>query len=84
MPRETKAELAARVAADNVAAAAVPAGVRVESPVFGTMVLGRNLGPDESGWDLYEVQHSGYTHKWSSALIRGTFAGPPTTDETKD
>lgn len=80
MPRETKAALAARVAADNAAAAAVPSGATATSDLFGTLVLGANLGPSENsgGWDQYEVQHSGFTHTWSSAMVARAFPSPAT------
>lgn len=78
MARETKAALAARIAADNAAAAAVPAGSTATSDLFGVLTLGANLGPSENsgGWDQYEVQHSGFTHVWSSAVVARAFPSP--------
>lgn len=83
MPRETKAALAARVAADNTAAAAIPTGTTVQSSIFGTVTLGCNRGPEEAGWDMYEVQHFGYTHTWSAPLVVASFAGTATLDVTE-
>lgn len=75
MARETKAEKAARVAADNAAAARVPAGSTYDDSIFGLTALGANLGPSETseGWEEYEVQHSGFTHRWSSAVVARAF-----------
>lgn len=75
MARESKAQFAARIAQDNERAAVIPEGSVVEDELFGKMVLGKNLGPNENsqGWDLYEVKHSGFVHNWSSALVAVSF-----------
>lgn len=74
MARETKEQLAARVRADNAAAAALPTGA-VVAGFFGETRLGVNQGPGKDGWDNYEVQHSGAIHVWSSATVTRTFGG---------
>lgn len=75
MARETKQQKAARTADDNKVAAQIPVGTTYESDLFGTVELGENLGPTETseGWDIYDVKHSGFSHRWSSALVRAAF-----------
>lgn len=82
MARETKAAKAQRTAADNAAAALLPLGTTIESWLFGTITLGENLGPyvdptdpsnSSQGWDIYDVEHSGVHHRWSSASVLTAF-----------
>lgn len=70
--RESKADFARRVQRDNDGAASIETGATADT-VFGKAVLGGNAGPGDDGWDLYEVNHSGYTHCWSSASVLATF-----------
>lgn len=79
MPRETKAELAARIAEDNRLAALIPTGSTKQDPIFGEVVLGPKVGTLD-GWDLYEHTHSGYVHKTTAAVIRRAFAAFIPTD----
>lgn len=72
MPRETKAELAARIAEDNRLAAQIPTGTTKQDPIFGEVVLGPKVG-ETDGWDLYETTHSGFKHQTTSALIWRAF-----------
>lgn len=74
MARESKAAKAARIQQDNLTAARLPLGMEVET-TFGSTVLGANQGPSDisEGWDIYTVQHSGFNHNWSSALVVATF-----------
>lgn len=72
--RESKADFARRVQRDNDAASKIKTGA-VTSTIFGETVLGKNLGPGDGGWDVYEVRHTGFIHNWSSASVVGTFVG---------
>lgn len=70
--RETKADFVRRVQADNDKASNIPLGTATAT-IFGVTTLGKNLGPGEGGWDVYEVRHSGHVHQWSSASVVATF-----------
>ena len=74
MKRETKEQLAARIAEDNRLAALIPVGTKTVDIAHGEVVLGAKVGVLD-GWDLYEIKHSGFTHKSSSAVIRRAFSG---------
>ena len=68
------AKLAARIADDNKAAAALPTGTTYKDGLFGTVVLGEKSFTGEEGWDIYEVLHSGFNHMWASGLVWRAFA----------
>lgn len=84
MARETKIEKTARVDLDNKRADRIPAGISVMSSLFGPVTLGKNLGPvapdpsdpgnSSGGWDIYDVEHSGVHHRWTSVSVLAMFA----------
>lgn len=78
MARETEAF--ARAVADNEAAAKVPEGTTVDDTLLGPIILIEleaegvtDMSPTDA-WDMYAVEHSGYVHLWSSAVVLATFA----------
>lgn len=79
--RETKAQLKQRVKNDNIDAASIPAESSFQDQFFDKVVLvgkceegnhGYDIDPDVS-WDCYVVEHSGFHHHWSSAVIAVAF-----------
>lgn len=83
MPRETKAEFAARVAADNQFAARIAPGSTNEDPLLGTVTLlskheELSARPESQGWDIYVVAFyepavgEVLNHHWSSACVRAS------------
>ena len=90
MARQSKAqraaEMQARAAEDNNAAALLRPGTHYESDLLGVVVLGERLskgtGDDDEYWDMYDVifsemvqgvWHKDIHHTWSSAVVRATF-----------
>ncbi len=73
MARETAEQFAARIAEDNRLAALVAPGTTIVD-IGRTMVLGPKVeGEQIDGWDIYEVKHSGFNFKFSSASVAATF-----------
>jgi hypothetical protein len=66
--RETKQQLAERVARDN---AVDYTGKMLPNGFGGTATVIRNLGTQEGmgGWDLYEVDDAGIVKRWTSAVL---------------
>lgn len=58
---------------DNEKAAAVAPGSTTEDAIFGTITLIGATGKQIEGWDEYTVQHSGFEHSWTSALVWRSF-----------
>lgn len=75
MARETKAELAKRIASTNAEAFEIPLDLSYEDKLFGEVALVEKAFTDEDGWDMYTVSHSGHNHTWSSAVVVASF-GP--------
>lgn len=89
MARQSKAqraaEMQARAAEDNNAAALLQPGTHYESDLLGVVVLGERLPKgtgDDEYWDMYDVifsemiqgvLHKNVHHTWSSALVRAAF-----------
>ena len=73
MPRETKAQFAARVARSNEEASQIAIGSVHIDMFFGEVTLVSKAQPDEQGWDQYVVSHSGFQHVWSSASVVAAF-----------